>query len=165
MKVKILLFGRLLSIIDRKNLELTVQGSECEVREIKKILFQKFPKIEKETFRIVVNQEICDESQTVKDGDEIAFLPPISGGAFSYLTRKKITHGFVKKISNIKNPSCGSVLIFEGKIRRDEETEMSERYIEEIEYSAYMKMAEREIEKIREFRKRKIQGRRCICET
>jgi molybdopterin synthase sulfur carrier subunit len=27
-----------------------------------------------------VNQEMCDFSQAVKDGDEVAFFPPVTGG-------------------------------------------------------------------------------------
>lgn len=155
MKVKILLFGRLNSITGRKSIELTFEGCECKVEDIKKIVFHKFPELENETFRIVVNQEIGSDSQKVMDGDEIALLPPISGGAFSYLTKEKITPDFVKKESNTKDPTCGSILIFEGKIRKDEEvsneyenTELHKRYVKEIEYSAYEKMAEKEIEEI-----------------
>ncbi len=30
--------------------------------------------------RIALNQAICDEDAVVKDGDEIAFMSPLSGG-------------------------------------------------------------------------------------
>lgn len=32
------------------------------------------------TVRVAVNQEYADLAQQVKDGDEIAFLPPVTGG-------------------------------------------------------------------------------------
>lgn len=32
------------------------------------------------TLRVAVNQEIVEENTVIRDGDEIAFLPPFSGG-------------------------------------------------------------------------------------
>lgn len=32
------------------------------------------------TVRVAVNQEYADLKQLVKDGDEIAFFPPVTGG-------------------------------------------------------------------------------------
>ncbi len=29
---------------------------------------------------VAVNQEMCDAGQTIKDGDEVAFFPPVTGG-------------------------------------------------------------------------------------
>jgi molybdopterin converting factor small subunit len=36
--------------------------------------------LEKEIFFIAVNQEIVDKNIKLKDSDEVALLPPISGG-------------------------------------------------------------------------------------
>ncbi|MBU3740391.1 MAG: molybdopterin converting factor subunit 1 [Rhodoferax sp.] len=30
--------------------------------------------------RVARNQEMCDESEALSDGDEIAFFPPVTGG-------------------------------------------------------------------------------------
>ena len=30
--------------------------------------------------RAALNQELCDESAPVRDGDEVAFFPPVTGG-------------------------------------------------------------------------------------
>ena len=32
------------------------------------------------TILSAVNHEMCEPSQTIKDGDEIAFFPPVTGG-------------------------------------------------------------------------------------
>ncbi|MEE8044895.1 MAG: MoaD/ThiS family protein, partial [Thermodesulfobacteriota bacterium] len=91
MKIKILLFGQLRSTIDSNSIVLELKGSEYSVQEIIELVLRDFPEIKKGIFRVVVNQEICDDSYIIKEGDEIAFLPPISGGADSYITRKKIS--------------------------------------------------------------------------
>jgi molybdopterin synthase sulfur carrier subunit len=33
-----------------------------------------------QTVLVAVNQEMCDLSTAVKDGDEVAFFPPVTGG-------------------------------------------------------------------------------------
>lgn len=40
----------------------------------------EFPEITHYLYRIAVNKEIADEYVILKDGDEIAYLPPFSGG-------------------------------------------------------------------------------------
>jgi len=47
-----------------------------------KVLLQKHPSLEKvlQTSLLAVNQEYVDEPVLLKAGDEIAVIPPISGG-------------------------------------------------------------------------------------
>jgi len=155
MRVKILLYGRIRSTVGKNTIHVIAKGSECDVQDIKKIVFQKFPEIMKETFAFVVNQEICNNNSKVKEGDEIAFLPPISGGSFSYLTKRKISNNFIKEVSSLKYRNCGSTLTFMGRIRKDVSSNVPKRFIKEIEYTAYENMAENEIDKIVNFAKEK----------
>ncbi len=39
-----------------------------------------FPEMVHYSYRISLNNEICDGDFGLKDGDEIAFLPPFAGG-------------------------------------------------------------------------------------
>ena len=154
MKIIILLFGPLRSIIGKNNIVLRFSGSESNVEEIIKIVCQDYPEIKKEFIRVAVNQAICDDDKVIKEGDEIAFIPPISGGADTYLTRREITPEYIKLVSNSNDPACGSVLTFIGRIRKDKSPADAKNHIEKIEYSAYEKMAEKEINKIVELAKK-----------
>ncbi|MCZ6469115.1 MAG: molybdenum cofactor biosynthesis protein MoaE [Candidatus Dadabacteria bacterium] len=156
MKIKILLFGQLRSTIGRNSIVLGLTGSEYNVQEIKELVYRDFPDIKKEIFRVVVNQEICDDNHMIKEGDEIAFLPPISGGADSYITRKKISPEYITRVSNSNDSDCGSVLTFIGRIRKDVSPKDGETHIEKIEYSVYEEMAEKEIHRIVESAKNKF---------
>ena len=156
MKLKILLFGPLVSKFGRGHISVYIDGTTCEVREIKKIVLDKFPNIRGLNFKVVVNQEICDDNHTVKEGDEVAFLPPISGGAYSYLTKGKITQSLVKQVSNYEDSNCGSTLIFIGRVRKDRASKNGNAYIQKLEYSAYVEMAEKEIDNIIQYTKKRF---------
>jgi len=47
-----------------------------------KVLLRKFPSIEKvlQTSLLAVNQEYVEDPVLLKEGDEVAVIPPISGG-------------------------------------------------------------------------------------
>ena len=153
MKIKILLFGPLISTIGRKSIVLNLSGSEINVREIKELVHQDFPEIKNEKFRVVINQNIAQDDDRILESDEVALLPPISGGNYSYLTEEPITHEFVESVSQQQDNSTGSVLIFLGIVRNDQidqksGTEKTIKEVKSITYSSYNKMAEKEINEI-----------------
>lgn len=152
MKVNVLLFGRLTSIAGGKELTVRLEKDSCSVKEMTDSLFRVHPMLREETFRVVVNQSISHDDDMIADSDEVALLPPISGGNFRYLTESAITHEFVESVSRAAQ-GAGSLLIFEGIVRNDHAAEKSGtgeaiKKVVSITYSAYEEMAEREINKI-----------------
>ncbi len=76
--MRVLLFGKLKDIIGTNSIE--VRGLK-RISDLKEFLFQKFPELKNQTFSISVNFEIVlEEDLEIKENDEIALLPPISGG-------------------------------------------------------------------------------------
>ncbi len=75
--MKILFFGKLKERVGRERLE--IKGIR-ELKELKKYLIKKYPQLKNETFFISVNQKIVNKNVELKEKDEIAFLPPVSGG-------------------------------------------------------------------------------------
>lgn len=153
MKVNVLLFGKLTNVAGGKEIPLLIYGESCSVKELLSSLFGIHPRLKEETFRVVVNQSISHVDDMIADSDEVALLPPISGGNFTYLTRSAITHEFVESVSRQRRESSGSFLIFEGIVRNDHAAQKSGigetvKRVESITYSAYEEMAEREINKI-----------------
>lgn len=77
MKVTVLFFGVLTEVagtgtkfyIDVKNLE------DLRIR-----IYDDFPEIVHYSFRVSVNNEITADNPDLKDGDEIALMPPFAGG-------------------------------------------------------------------------------------
>ena len=80
MKCKIKAFGISKEIIGSKLLELELPEG-CTVLDLKKELFQKYSAfIDLKSLYIALNNEYADEMAVLKEGDEIALIPPVSGG-------------------------------------------------------------------------------------
>jgi molybdopterin synthase catalytic subunit len=100
-----------------------------------------------------LNQQIVSRTAPLRDGDEIAFLPPVSGGGphtadanahgdFYRLTREVVCTG--ELVREMKAPVDGAVVVFEG-IVRDNLHGRPTRY---LEYEGYEPMAVRTMEEI-----------------
>ena len=74
--VNVLLFGRLAEICGQHNyvFELTDTNSVCEK------LKADFPELNNLSFAIAVNQILITKNTALKYGDEVALMPPYSGG-------------------------------------------------------------------------------------
>lgn len=57
---------------------------EMTLRELQDTIIKEFPEIKEylsgKRVLVSVNQEFAEPDSVVKDGDEVAFLPPFSGG-------------------------------------------------------------------------------------
>lgn len=93
---------------------------------------------------VAVNGAYAGRDAALGDGDEVAFLPPVSGGtARCRLTEDAIDVGAVEQ--EVRAPSHGAVVVFSGIVRETSPTGRPVRY---LEYEAYAGMAEAEMERI-----------------
>jgi len=80
MEVHILLFGIAKDLVGKQKLELQLPASTT-VAEFKKILQEKYPElIELNSIAIAINSEYAHDSHLINAHDEIALIPPVSGG-------------------------------------------------------------------------------------
>ena len=80
MRVSILLFGIARDIIGKKTLEMEVNEA-CSVVELKGILLEKYPRFEALKYLgVAVNNEYAKNDTIICESDEIALIPPVSGG-------------------------------------------------------------------------------------
>jgi molybdopterin synthase catalytic subunit len=101
---------------------------------------------------VAVNHEFAAPSQTLQDGDEVAILPPVSGGAVSHvsdpgphiaLVREPIDAAAIGR--EIKAGTDGAVCIFDG-IVRDNTRGRTTLY---LDYEAYEEMALKQLSQLR----------------
>jgi len=146
MKVKVLFFGLThdLTGVEEQRVELpegeNLEGlwSECSKR---------FPRLGEiaNSLLCAVNQEVVERSRPLRDGDEVAFMPPVSGGAsedFFLLTRQPILTAELTR--QLKTSEDGALVVFEGIVRNHSQG----RRTLYLEYEAYEPMAVRKMEEI-----------------
>lgn len=106
---------------------------------------------------ISVNQEFAGPDSKLNEGDEIAFLPPVSGGltdsdnsrlapdrSYSSITREKIDTQAV--LAKLKHPADGAALVFEGVVRDNTRG----RRTLHLNYEAYEEMALKQMDALAE---------------
>lgn len=79
MKLKLLLFGISKDIMGSSTLDVELNGSS--VHELKDWLYATYPKMKSlNSLMIAVNNEYAEDDLELKSTDEIALIPPVSGG-------------------------------------------------------------------------------------
>jgi len=78
MKLKLKYFGKLAETTGLQEEYKELESADT-LAELKRIVFEEYKFDDSETIQVAVNQQL-DENKTLKEGDEIAFLPPFAGG-------------------------------------------------------------------------------------
>jgi MoaE-MoaD fusion protein len=89
---------------------------------------------------MAVNREYADAEQALDPGDELALIPPVSGGAvaatWARVSAEPLSLDSVA--ARVRDPHAGAVVTFSG-VTRD---------VERLEYEAYAEMAEQRMAEI-----------------
>jgi molybdopterin converting factor subunit 1 len=144
MKVRILFFGVLKDLVGRSSDELTLPD-EARAGDVIEHYGSRDAVLKDMlgSIAISVNQEYARSDAKLKAGDEIALLPPVSGGtARARITREVIDSAHVA--ADIRQPQDGAVAIFEGIVRNHSRG----RRTRFLEYEAYEDMALKQMESL-----------------
>jgi molybdopterin synthase catalytic subunit/molybdopterin converting factor small subunit len=129
MRVTVRLFAGLRERAGRSSLELE------EVERVSDV----WPKLglgeEPPGLLYAVNREYVTPDHELADGDEVALIPPVSGGSFRLVDGPLDVPAVLREV---ESPDAGAVASFVGTVRRQSRG----RDVLQLEYEAYEEMAE-----------------------
>ena len=80
MKIKVLGFGIVREIFGNQSVEIDIDEG-LTVSGLREILESRFPKMRTlKSYMIALDEEYADEDQVISNLNEIAVIPPVSGG-------------------------------------------------------------------------------------
>lgn len=131
-----------------------IAGDEATVGAVWEMLAERHPELEglEAHVRVAVNRDFADREATVEAGDEVALIPPVSGGAGEEpeagggaalqtdagrfkVTETEIAVGPLREI--VARPEAGAIVAFEGVVR----DHTDDHEVEFLEYECYAQMA------------------------
>ncbi len=120
--------------VDGIELELPEGARVCDALEQMSELTRGVPVV------MAVNREYADGSASLSPGDELALIPPVSGGSVGSLHARVTSAPLALEplTSLVRDPRAGAVVTFQGVTRE----------VSELDYEAYAPMAERKIAEI-----------------
>jgi molybdopterin synthase catalytic subunit len=149
MMIRVLFFGMLKELVGRSTDNVDLPDG-ARVEDVLAHYERRVPRLEtiRRSLAISVNQEYARSDRELSAGDEVAFLPPVSGGAPETKTppseirivREPIVTEAV--VSKLKQPGDGAAVIFEGVVR-DNTRGRRTLY---LDYEAYEAMALKQME-------------------
>ena len=144
MSVRVLLFAGLREAIGQKELFVDLPPG-TSLGELLSRLEDQQPEIGRYRDRLVVsiNAERAPRDALLDDGDEVALLPPVSGGSGRpWVTSQPLSMDAL--LAEVTGPEMGGVVTFTGIVRNHARG----RQIDHLEYEAYGEMAEKELRAI-----------------
>jgi molybdopterin synthase catalytic subunit len=145
MKLRIRYFARLREIAGRSDQTITLEAASATVADVFDAIATEHGELAdlRAHVRPAVQREFADWQTPVCDGDEIAFIPPVSGGADAMtsadgrirITRQPVNATTVTDL--VRRPAAGAVVTFEGVVR----DHTGDRDVDHLEYDAYVEMA------------------------
>jgi MoaE-MoaD fusion protein len=148
MRVQVLFFGILKDIVG-KALDAIELPDDASVRDVLARYESQFPKLKESlpSLAVAVNQQYAGSDTKLRPDDEVALLPPVSGGTtelgrerHSSIVREVIDTQRV--VARLKGAEDGAVLVFEGVVRN----QTRGRKTVYLDYEAYEEMALEQME-------------------
>jgi MoaE-MoaD fusion protein len=148
MRVVVRLFASYREAAGMGRIELELQPGATVKDAIAEIV-RRFPLVaEGRKVVIAKNREYVDASEPLADGDEVALIPPVSGGATSVqpIMVSATTLSLDDALDAVRDPGYGGIVLFLGTVR----SRSRGKQVTHLEYEAYAEMAEGKMREIAE---------------
>lgn len=138
MKIRLLAFASAADALGAGEMDLELpEGSR--VADLRGRLDPQYPKLEPLWSRlaVAVDGRVVTPGEPLRDGAEVALLPPVSGGGPLQAELVDTAIDVDRVIAEVSGPGRGAVLVFLGTVRDSHQG----RRVEKLTYSAYRMMA------------------------
>ena len=95
-------------------------------------------------FRTAVNADFAGDDRPLADGDELALIPPVAGGADRHAVLLATPLSLDRCVAAVADPGMGGLVTFTGMVRRHSRGTT----VDHLEYEAYGTMAVREMTRL-----------------
>jgi molybdopterin converting factor subunit 1 len=146
MRVVVRLFASYREAAGMGRIELELQPGATVKDAIAEIV-RRFPLVaEGRKVVIAKNREYVDASEPLADGDEVALIPPVSGGATSIapIMVSATTLSLDDALEAVRDAAYGGIVLFLGTVR----DRSRGKRVTHLEYEAYAEMAEGKMREI-----------------
>lgn len=138
MKVTVRFFATYRDVAGKPQIEVEVDDG-ASLGDLLERLYDTYPTLKKWSESIIcsVNRKYADDDKVLEPGDEVALLPPVSGGA------RLSNEGFSvdQMLESLKADPCGAVVLFVGVVRKDPG-------VDSLVVQSYEEMAEEKIDEL-----------------
>ena len=146
MSIRVSLFASLAEVAGTRCLNLESLPAPATAEALAEAVFTRFPELAalRESVIVAVNAEYVTGDFPVREGDEVALIPPVSGGglkgseeaeAYFRITESPLDVATLHDL--VSRPEAGAVSVFSGVVRNNN----LGRHVDYLEYEAYPAMA------------------------
>jgi molybdopterin converting factor subunit 1 len=145
-EIRVKLFAGLAEMLKQRELILNVQAG-TSVLQLREQLMKEYPEAKEELQQalVAVNRTYADGAAQLKEGDEVALIPPVSGGdqlPSCLITADPLDVG--KAYAQLESVYHGGTVLFVGSVREWTRG----RQTTHLEYDAYQEMALAQMQRI-----------------
>jgi len=149
-KVVVRLFATYREVAGEPELHVDLPGG-ATLADLLSRVFQAHPRLKgfEDTMLVAVNQDFADPATRLEAGDEIALMPPVSGGAGPTVRVQDGAIDVAEVLASVRSTAAGAVVLFLGAVRADPG-------VESLEYEVYEAMAVKKLMELRDAAVRKF---------
>lgn len=141
MRVVVRLFAACRERLQTDRVELSFDSDSISLDELRGALAETHPSLAGllAASRVAVNQSFAAPEVRIREGDEVALIPPVSGGSGQGPYAVRETPLELSEVERaVRSPSAGALCTFSGTVRG----ETHGAKVAALEYEAYQAMAE-----------------------
>ena len=158
MNVRVVLFAKPRELVGKPNVELALPVGATAADAWNQLSSRYDLGPLPRSFRCAVNSEYAGWEAALKDGDELAVIPPVSGGAVgagrSLVALREEALDAAVIGNQIRTDRDGALIIFEGVVREGSRG----KTVKGLVYEAYGTMALRQMERLAEETSRRLRA-------